>query len=96
MKPSSLNILINDSYYNDKKDIIAPIDTSSILAFSEQDMYAMAHEGINITKLVMQDLAPTDECSVSDFNNPRNILNLTISASPTVISCCGVTRQWMA
>ena len=57
MKPSSLNILINDSYYNDKKDIIAPIDTSSILAFSVQDMYAIAHEGINITKLVMQDWA---------------------------------------
>ena len=31
---------------------------------------------------LMQDLAPTDECSVSDFNNPRNILNLEDSPVP--------------
>ena len=37
-------------------------------------------------KLVMQDLAPTDECSVSDFNNPRNILNLEDSPVPQLSS----------
>ena len=37
-------------------------------------------------KLVMQDLAPTDECSVSDFNNPRNILNLEDSPVPQLHS----------
>ena len=35
---------------------------------------------------LMQDLAPTDECSVSDFNNPRNILNLEDSPVPQLHS----------
>ena len=45
------------SVANNNKGNSSQIDTSSILAFSKQDMNAMAHEGINITKLLITFIA---------------------------------------
>ncbi len=42
---------------NNNKIIRSKIEVSSILTFSKEDMHAMAHAGINITKLIMQDWA---------------------------------------
>ena len=42
-----------------KQDKSRQVDAASTLAFSEKDMYAMAHRGVNITKLIMQEWTET-------------------------------------
>ena len=42
-----------------RQNKIRQIDAASTLAFSGKDMYAMAHKGVNITKLIMQEWTET-------------------------------------
>jgi hypothetical protein len=45
-------------------------DTASILAFSEEDMYRLANEGINLTRVIMQNWVESLGTEASHFASP--------------------------